>query len=143
MFQSCDYDFFLSPVSKIESKEGDSVTISWTAPFFPQAGVYTIYHPNKANRSIIQVTSNTVTTQNSKYEYLSQPFNSTNITFMLRNITLDDAGYYAGGFGTEAAWSGGGVVLIVLGESTLGLLLFICNLILSYRFALLPIIYIV
>nr|XP_022305637.1 uncharacterized protein LOC111112440 isoform X2 [Crassostrea virginica] len=111
-----NYSRIIYKVSKIESKEGDSVTISWTAPFFPQAGVYTIYHQNKANRSIIQVTSNTVTTQNSKYEYLSQPFNSTNITFMLRNITLDDAGYYAGGIGTEAAWSGGGVVLIVLGN---------------------------
>ena len=131
------------PVSKIESKENESVTISWTAPFFPKAGAYTIYHPNKANISIIQVTSNTVTTQNRKYEYLSQPLNSTNITFMIKDITLDDAGYYAGGIKAEDAWSGGGVVLIVLGECTLGLLLFICNLILSYRFALLPIIYIV
>ena len=52
-----------------------------------------------------------------KYEYLSQPLNSTNITFMIRNITLDDAGYYAGGTKAEDAWSGGGVVLIVLGKS--------------------------
>ena len=57
-------------------------------------------------------------TNNNKYEYLSQPLNSTNITFMIRDITLDDAGYYAGGPKAEAASSGGGVVLIVLGEST-------------------------
>ena len=112
-------------VSKIESKENESVTLSWTTPFFPKAGAYTIYHPNKANISIIQVTSNTVTTQNTKYEYLSYPLNSTNITFMIRNITLDDAGYYAGGTDTKDALSGRGVLLIVLGESTLLLLLFI------------------
>ena len=130
-------------VSKIIKNQGDSIEIFWTAPFFPRAGHYNIYHTNKENISIIQVTFNNVTTQNSKYEYLSQPLNSTNITFMIRNITLDDAGYYAGGIAPASAWSGGGVVLIVLGECTLGRLLFICNLILSYRFALLPIIYIV
>ena len=36
---------------------------------------------------------------------------------MIRNITVDDAGYYAGGTKAENAWSGGGVVLIVLGKS--------------------------
>ena len=40
---------------------------------------------------------------------------------MIRDITLDDAGYYAGGPKAENAWSGGGVVLIVLGETILGL----------------------
>ena len=137
-----EFKFDSFSVSKIESKEKDSVTISWTTPYFPQTGDYTIYHTNKANRSIIQVTSKKVTPDIKKYEYLSQPLNSTNITFMIRDITLDDAGYYSGGPHTENAWSGGGVVLIVLGESTLGLLLFIWFLILSYHFALLPIIYI-
>ena len=65
------------------------------------------------------VTSNNVITQNKKYKYLSQPLYSTNITFMIRDITLDDAGYYASGTWFGAAWSGGGVVLTVLGESTL------------------------
>lgn len=46
----------------------------------------------------------------SKYTYLSTPLNSTNITFEIRNITHEDAGYYAG----DA--TDGGVVLIVLGE---------------------------
>ena len=41
---------------------------------------------------------------------------------MIRDLTLDDAGYYAGGYRMEHAWSGNGVVLIVLGESILGLL---------------------
>nr|XP_022310242.1 uncharacterized protein LOC111115704 isoform X1 [Crassostrea virginica] len=105
-------------VSKINKTVGDSVEISWTAPFFPQAGTYYMYHTNEQNKSIpiISVTSNKVTTENKKYEYLSQPLNSTNITFMIRDITLDDAGYYAGGTWVGASWSGGGVVLIVLGK---------------------------
>ena len=78
-------------------------------------------------------------TQNKKYEYLSQPLNSTNITFMIRNITLDDAGYYAGGTWVGAAWSGNGVVLIVLGESILGLLLINVDLILFSIFPYFPI----
>nr|XP_022305662.1 uncharacterized protein LOC111112451 isoform X2 [Crassostrea virginica] len=103
-------------VSKIKKTVGDSVEISWTAPFFPQAGDYNIYHTNEQNKSIpiISLTSNKVTTQNKKYEYLSQPLNSTNITFMIRDITLDDAGYYAGGTWVGASRSGGGVVLIIL-----------------------------
>ena len=103
---------------------GDSVEISWTAPYFPRGGAYYIYHTNDENKSIpvIYVTSNKVRAQNRKYEYLSRPLTSTNIIFMIRDITLGDAGYYAGGTLYWAAWSGGGVVLIVLGKSTLGLL---------------------
>lgn len=56
-------------------------------------------------------------TNQSKYTYKSSPYNSTNITFEIKDITLNDAGYYAGGIHTEAALSGGGVVLIVLGKS--------------------------
>ena len=106
---------------------GDSVEISWTAPFFPRAGTYIIYHSNEENKSIpiIRVKSNEVTIQNKMYEYLSQPLTSTNITFMIRNITLEDAGYYTGGTVAADASSGGGVVLIVLGESSLALLLII------------------
>ena len=102
---------------------GESIEISWTTPFFPRAGAYYIFHTNDENKSIpiVRVTSNKVTTENKKYEYLSQPLNSTNIKFMIRDITLDDAGYYADGPKAENAWSGGGVVLIVLGETILGL----------------------
>ena len=75
-----------------------------------------------------------VITENKKYKYLSQPLYSTNITFMKRDITLDDAGYYAGGSRMKHAWSGNGVVLIVLGES----ILIKVDLILSFKFPLLP-----
>lgn len=102
-------------VYKIESKEGDNVTISWTAPFFPSAGTYEIYHTNKVTRSIITVKSDNVTFQPNKYEYLSQPLTSVDVTFMIRDITLADAGYYAGGIKEDDASSGGGVVLIFLG----------------------------
>ena len=92
--------------------------ISWTAPFFPQIGVYNIYHTDKVNKSIIQVTSSGATIiDQSKYAYNSRPFTSTYINFIVRDITRDDAGYYNGGRSQEAAWSGGGVVLIVYGES--------------------------
>nr|XP_022306464.1 uncharacterized protein LOC111112891 isoform X2 [Crassostrea virginica] len=100
-------------VSKIESNVGESVNISWTAPFFPQAGIYYVYHTGNVNRSIIEVTSGGATFNKNKYEYYSQPFNSTNINFNVRDITRDDAGYYNGGVSPAAAWSGGGVVLIV------------------------------
>ncbi|XP_078330709.1 neural cell adhesion molecule 2-like [Crassostrea virginica] len=100
-------------VSKVESDVGDSVSISWTAPFFPRAGDYTIYHTGNVNRSIISVDSSGATLDETKYEYQSRPFNSTNIVFNIMNITREDAGYYNGGTKADAAWSGGGVVLIV------------------------------
>lgn len=56
-----------------------------------------------------------MTFQPNKYEYLSQPLTSVDVTFMIRDITLADAGYYAGGIKEDDASSGGGVVLIVLG----------------------------
>nr|XP_022311879.1 carcinoembryonic antigen-related cell adhesion molecule 6-like [Crassostrea virginica] len=100
-------------VSKVESHVGDSVNISWTAPFFSEAGVYTIYHTGKINRSIIEVTSSSATFVQTKYEYHSRPYDSTNIAFEIKDITRDDASYYNGGVFPAAAWSGGGVVLIV------------------------------
>ena len=123
--QQLHFQNLLFLVSKVIKKKEDSVEISWTAPFFPIAGEYSIYHTSDENKSIsiINVKSNNVTTENKKYNYLSQPLNPTNITFRIRGITLDDAGYYAGGTTAKDAWSGGGVVLIVLGRSTLTLLL--------------------
>lgn len=73
------------------------------------------------NRSIIQIISSGATFDETKYEYHSRPFNSTNIAFNIRNIARDDAGYYNSGLDAEAAWSDGGVVLIVHGELQLTL----------------------
>nr|XP_022304398.1 uncharacterized protein LOC111111611 isoform X2 [Crassostrea virginica] len=105
--------FSTSQVSKVESNVGDSVNISWTAPFFPRAGEYTVYHTGNVNRSIISVNSSGATFVETKYEYHSRPFDSTYINFNVRDTTRDDAGYYNGGVSPDAAWSGGGVVLIV------------------------------
>lgn len=55
-------------------------------------------------------------TQTTKYTYTSRLFDSTNIVFEIKDITLYDAGYYNSGTSDEAAWSGGGVVLIVSGK---------------------------
>lgn len=110
--------FFCFTVVTIKKNIGENVTISWTTPFFPKTGNF-IYH-TKANKSetIITIDSNgfNVTNQ-SKYTYKSLPYNSTNISFEIKNITLNDAGYYVGGGQKDAALSGGGVVLIVLGKS--------------------------
>lgn len=93
--------------------------ISWTAPYFPKSGNYDIYH-TKANKreKIIRIDSKGfIATNQSKYTYKSLPYNSTNISFEIKDITLNDAGYYVGGGQTDTALSGGGVVLIVLGKS--------------------------
>nr|XP_034322741.1 uncharacterized protein LOC109617562 isoform X2 [Crassostrea gigas] len=104
-------------VFKIKIKVGDTVNLSWTAPFFPVAGLYIVYHTYRENRTVFRIESSGVSyggyNQSSKYTYLTRPCNSTNIMFEIRDITLDDAGYYNGGSNDEAAWSGGGVVLIV------------------------------
>nr|XP_022306370.1 uncharacterized protein LOC111112826 isoform X2 [Crassostrea virginica] len=100
-------------VSKVESYVGDSVNIYWTSPSFPRAGTYNIYHTDKVNRSIIEVTSSSATFDETEYEYQSRPFDSTNINFTIKDVSRADAGYYNGGLSPEAAWSGGGVVLIV------------------------------
>nr|XP_034322748.1 carcinoembryonic antigen-related cell adhesion molecule 5 [Crassostrea gigas] len=104
-------------VFKVKTKVGDTVNLSWTAPFFPVAGRYLVYHTYRENRTIFSVRSSGVSyggyNQSTKYTYLTRPFASTNIMFKIRNITLDDAGYYNGGSWAGSAWSGGGVVLIV------------------------------
>ena len=103
-------------VQKTFSQTGQSVTLSWSTAFFPSAGVYTVYHTNKDNKSIIELTSNGVTNmQKEKYEYHSHPYNSTHISFEIKNVSLEDAGYYAGGVTSEAAWLEGGSILIVNG----------------------------
>uniref|UniRef100_K1QMP1 Uncharacterized protein n=1 Tax=Magallana gigas TaxID=29159 RepID=K1QMP1_MAGGI len=98
-------------LSKIMTKIGDTVNLSWAAPFFPVAGQYLVYHTYRENRTIFSIRSNGVSyggnNQSAKYTYLTTPFYSTNIMFEIRDITLDDAGYYNGGISGEAAWSGG------------------------------------
>lgn len=99
------------------------MTLSWSVPFFPKTGVYNIYHMrNNMNKSIVQFSNNFPKLNQSKYRYLSRPYNSTCISFEIMDITLDDAGYYASGTSATDAWSKGrAVVLIVFGEFLLNL----------------------
>uniref|UniRef100_A0A8W8MYZ4 Elongator complex protein 5 n=1 Tax=Magallana gigas TaxID=29159 RepID=A0A8W8MYZ4_MAGGI len=107
-------------VSKIKTKIGDNVILSWTTPFFPVAGQYNVYHTYRENTTIFSISSNGVSygenNQSTKYTYLTRPFDSTNIMFEIRDITLDDAGYYNGGTSVKAAYSGEDVVLLVSGK---------------------------
>lgn len=112
--------FFSAAVLKIKQKSGKSAKLQWTASYFPTAGQNTVFHMLKSNHPIIHISSTDVLyqgqqNQSSKYVYLSKPHNSVNISFEIRNITLDDAGYYNSGLSTDDAESGGGVVLIVYG----------------------------
>lgn len=74
---------------------------SWSIPYFPSAGDYFIYHMgNRIGdlREIIGVSSgNTFKTDRLKYRYISQSDNSKNISFEIKNISLEDAGYYTSG----------------------------------------------
>ena len=94
--------------------------LSWCATYFPQAGNYHIYYMGKQIgdiREIIVFSKNSTVTYESKYRYISQSDNSKNITFEIKNISLEDAGYYTGGTNKESV--GDGVYLIVLGMSTM------------------------
>lgn len=108
--------FFHIVVLKLETEIGETVNVSWTAPFFPLAGHYFVYHKNI---TIISISSSGVKyggdTMSTKYSYLTRPFTSTNIMFEIGDITVDDAGYYNGETSAAAALSGSGVVLIVSG----------------------------
>ena len=109
-------------VSTVESKTGDKVTLSWSVPYFPSSGLYNIFHmKHNESTNIIQLSTNNSEMPNkSKYRYLSRPYNSTCISFEILDITLNDAGYYAGGINKEKALSSGhGVVLQVSGGSFL------------------------
>lgn len=109
-------------VSQVKTQIGDNANITWIAHYFPSSGQYNVYHTYQVNRSIFTISNsgehyNEIDRQTPKYQYLTRPLESTNIAFMIRNTTLEDSGYYAGGVSSEAAWMEGGVVLIVLSKS--------------------------
>lgn len=96
-------------------RKGESANLSWVVPYFPR-GVYRIYHTVKNSSEILTVNHNGPQ-ESIKYKYLTRPYNSTNVMFEIKDVTLDDAGYYNGGEVLDKAGSCGGVVLIVNGES--------------------------
>lgn len=112
--------FTYALVSKAQIQIGDPVNISWTAAFFPITGQYNVYHTYKVNKTIFQLQNEGILygghNVSNKYRYITRPYNSVNISFEIRDTTVDDAGYYAGGPTADSAWSGGEVVLIVSGK---------------------------
>lgn len=107
-------------VTKSKTQIGDTVNISLTAAFFPVSGQYKVYHSYGESKDIFNIGKSKVSygneTISTKYTYLTRPFNSTDIKFEVRDITLEDAGYYNDGAMAEAAYGEGGVVLIVLSK---------------------------
>lgn len=111
---------FAFAVRKTKAPKSKTVNISWTIEQFPVAGQYQIYQTYKKNILLFVITKDKVSygenISEAKHTYLSKPYNSTNIMFTIRDLTIDDAGYYNGGTSAEVALSGGGVVLIVTGR---------------------------
>lgn len=109
-----------SVVSKLKTDKGGIVNMSLTTDFFPSAGQLNVFHTYRETRIIFTVSSSGVSygddKQSAKYTYLTKPFVSTTFLFEIRNITLDDAGYYNGGVYKNYALLRGGVVLIVTGK---------------------------
>lgn len=101
---------------KEKVRKGESANLSWVVPYFPHGG-YHIYHTVKNSTEILTVNHNEARESDIKYKYLTRPYNSTNVMFEIKDVTLDDAGYYNGGETLDEARSCGGVVLIVNGES--------------------------
>lgn len=104
---------------KRKVQNGESAILSWVAPYIP-AIKHVIYHTNNTciTHKILEVDvrNGQSTLSKLKYNYLTKPYNSTNITFEIKNVTLVDAGYYNGEAQKDDATLCGGVVLIVYGE---------------------------
>lgn len=96
-------------VLKVKVQNGISANLSWVAPYVPVAKGYTVYHKDN--------TTKIIPGKSDKYKYLTKPYYSTNITLEVKDVTLGDAGYFNSGADENEATSGGGVVLIVYGES--------------------------
>ncbi|XP_048749343.2 uncharacterized protein LOC125661400 [Ostrea edulis] len=107
-------------VLRVDSQEGETKNLSWMEAFFPRSWEYNIFHfYDSSNKTVIQVRGDGATSINAeKYVYHSRPFNSTNVVFEVKNITLMDAGYYGGGTTQINARRGQGVILVVRGKPT-------------------------
>ncbi|XP_062599537.1 uncharacterized protein LOC134261079 [Saccostrea cucullata] len=109
-------------IKTVHSMEGESKNISMTADYFPITGFYFIFHEYNGSVSVIIQIDNAFPKETEKYIYHSRPFNSVNILFEVRNITLEDAGYYVGSPSRRRdtvwrnSWTESGVVLTVSGK---------------------------
>lgn len=109
---------FLYTVNTVKGSLGESSTIFWNINYFPQTGIYRVYHMDRNGGEIIVINWEIQYNTSSKYDYISKPYNSTIIKFRINNLTVDDAGYYTGGESKTSLCSGCGVVLIVYGRPT-------------------------
>lgn len=101
-------------VIEFKRKIGETVNITWGATTIV-AG-YNVYHKNASDK-IIQKDSNAVNIerkQSTNDRNLMSSYDSV-VMLEIRNVTLEDAGYYNGGSSEISVTSGGGAILVVLG----------------------------
>lgn len=89
------YFFFI--VGKVQTQHGSTVTMEW--PNLIKASGFHIYHTLGETRAIIQIEKSKVKYEEkeniSKYVVHKDPNTSTCINVEIKNITLDDAGFYS------------------------------------------------
>lgn len=100
------------------SQEGRNATISWTIPFFPSSGSYSIFrYTNTSVKTILTITENGVTGGRSEKYHFKRIPNKTSSKILLdvRNVSLQDGELYRGGTSLFDAQNMKGVLLVVAG----------------------------
>ncbi|XP_052696276.1 uncharacterized protein LOC128174890 [Crassostrea angulata] len=94
---SNEYARWTYTVGKVQTQHGSTVTMEW--PNLIKASGFHIYHTLGETRAIIQIEKSKVkyeeTENKSKYAVNKDPNTSTCINVEIKNITLDDAGFYS------------------------------------------------
>lgn len=101
------------------SQEGRNATISWTIPFFPSSGSYSIFrYTNTSVKTILTITENGVTGGRSEKYHFKRIPNKTSSKILLdvRNVSLQDGELYRGGTSLFDAQNTKGVLLVVAGK---------------------------
>lgn len=106
-----------SAVIQFKRKKGETLNITWETSSIPASGDFHVYHKN-VNDTINELFNWTILNIRKEHpteESNISAYDSKIVNLEIRNLTRDDAGYYQGGWSTNAVMSGGGAILIVLG----------------------------
>lgn len=114
----CYYFLIWFVVLKEKVWKGEFVNLFWVVLYFLYVGYY-IYYIVKNSIVIFIVNYNEVWELDIKYKYFMRFYNLINVMFEIKNVILDDVGYYSGGEMLDKVRLCGGVVFIVNGEFVL------------------------